>query len=247
MKTLCILLLLTCIASKTSSQSNPENKKTFSFQYDKIPFGEKLNDVLKLVDFATVEEDDPDCKFVNDYDILDSFNNGLNSVGSKSGLYPMKLTGIFFLSPSVTKKYKVTYEGWDDIQEINLYFVKYNNEDADYTLFMVHKVQQPVSGTYTDVFDDFKNSISKTLATKARVFNRIYTPHLTEGQDAQALVCEWIKKDIKVILLMRDIVSMEGDPEIIYINRKGWDKYIKSAASHDKERSKEAKKLEPNF
>ena len=137
------------------SQETNLNSTPFTFKFGQIPFGKPMEEVLKLVEGASVKEDeDVDISFIGDYNLNSEFSGGMYSI---LGM------GSYFTS-SVTKLYKVEYDKWENINQIRLYFVKsFGKDKNDYTLFFVTKEQKSSGGDYKNVYAGFKKSIIKIL------------------------------------------------------------------------------------
>ena len=210
------------------------------FNYGEIPFGKSINEVLSLVDGAEIQADSASIGFLRNYQgyLEKHFNRGFYT---SSGL-GAELLG------SVTKGYRVSYQGWENLLWIDLYFMKdYGTKDRGYKLFMVIKAEKNATGTREDVFKRYAKSIADVLKTDATVF---YYPYQALSQNTleSGIVGEWRLPSTTVYLLLHGNTPDSIAPVIIYRSNSGWKEYL-SACDKAEQAQKRAmeKKIKSDF
>jgi hypothetical protein len=243
MKRKIVIVLSMCCCLSLCAQTNSESaaSKPFNFTYGKIPFGKTPDEVLKLVQGATVkEEENASISFAKDYGLSSYFEDGIYSIMSLGA----------YLNSKLSKQYTITYEGWTELKEITLYFVRSFEKD-DYTLIMVKKIQKSSEGSYQNVYAGFKATICKGLGLKpAEEYTVKYQDDYMRGARTyeQGLAGYWKTKDQSIFLLIRNNWFSSGDPEMVYISTAGWGKYITSCKKYeDDKKIKQQEKSKAEF
>lgn len=213
------------------------------FNYHEIPFGKPIGAVFNLVKGAeVVQKDSASIEFLLQYQgFLEKYFN--------KGFYTTAGQGAELL-PLVTRVYRVSYKGWDDIRWVDLYFTKgHKAKDIDYRLFMVIKEERNpyATGSYEEVFKSFAKSIAEVLKTNPETFTYQYQAPSLE-KPGPAAVGEWQLTSMKIYLLVHNEGTASGPPMIIYRSNQGWQQYLSACDKADQDRKAEIeKKIKRNF
>lgn len=213
MITLIFLSIVIVITAQDLKATEPS-----MFNYGQIPFGKSIDEVLKKVEGAEVTSGDSD-------------NVSIEAVGDYEGLLEYFEGGIYtyfgigsYLNSDLTKKYVVTYEGWSNIKEIDLYFSKEFEANDSYTLFLVRKEYNPIEGSYKNVFNGMKDSITKIIGVKPIISKVKYEDLMLKSSYSylDALIGIWKTKDTKIFLLVHSGLFSLAESEILYVDNRLW-------------------------
>lgn len=230
-KLIIISLVLFSFAIAVNAQDQTV-QEPIMFNYGQIPFGKSIDEVLTLLQGAIVTGgDDVSIDTIGEYEgLLEYFAGGIYSRwGFES-----------YLNSKLVKKYSVTYEAWANIKWINIYFFKEFGVDSGYVLFLVKKVLKAPAGSYENVFKGMKTTITKTVKIEPKVFQVKYQSFVLKASYSYepAYMGIWKTKYSKVFLLVHNDLWTSGDPELLYVDNKGWDKYLRSCNAYALEKKR---------
>lgn len=243
-RTLSIIYLLLILASFVSAQEQKSTEPS-KFNFGSIPYGKPMEEVLKMVEGAKVWEGDyVSIETIGNYEGLSSYFAG--------GLYTIMGLGTYFNS-NVVKKYTATYDKWDNIDKINLYFVKKFGSKEPYTLFLVRKFLKAPEGRYENIFNGMKSSITKKIGVAPEVFKVKYQTDSMKAKHTYepSFFGVWTLEYSKVFLLVASSFYRTRRPEILYLSNNGWKNYLDSIDAYEiyvkrKEENK-SKKMTDDF
>jgi hypothetical protein len=226
-----VLIVSFCIVSVCA------NAVPFSFNYEQIPFGKPMSEVLELVEGAEVLEDES-VTLGTDRDPLSSFSGFCDYFSG--GVYILHgLWGV--LDRSVAKCFEVRSEEWDKLYLVKLYFVK---DKSDYILFMVMKEQKSGGGRYDNIYSAMAKSISKTVGVPQKNYDTEYKSIMWSDYAVNAKIGVWMLKTRKIFLL----VGGTSGPTMLYVNTQGWNKYINAIKQYrENEKRETEQKNQPDF
>lgn len=224
------LLSVVYLHAQTNDGGNPPLVEPFTFTYGKIPFGKGIDEVLKLVEGASVELDkNVSASFISEYG-LEQFDMGIYTwMGMNS-----------YLNNSLAKSYTVRYDGWENISQIELFFTR-SFEVEDYTLIMVNKTQKMSVGAYENIYNGLKKTIINALG------NIKPTEFTVKWQDSDmkmnntylpGIVGLWKTQSQNVFLLVRKNIFNAAHPTIVYVSVSGWSKYLSACKKYEAEKKK---------
>lgn len=211
----------------------------FYFSYETIPFGKNIEDVLKIVEGASVkQEDNIEINSVRYYERIEHYFSG--------GLYSIAGLGANFNS-TVSQKYILTDENWDKISQIDLYFSRDFIYNGPYQLFLLRKKIKPPKGNYKNIFNGMEQGITKILGVSPTVFSSNYKSmevmyYLGTNAYVDSRVAIWEMKEVIVFLLVPDITLTSGLVEILYVSRNGWNYYLESCNSYEADKKAKQEK-----
>jgi hypothetical protein len=216
-------------------------QEPFKFNFKGIPFGGTIENVLKRVEGAQVEEE-------KDADFQVAGNYGLNSY-FHGGLYKDNMLGTTCFNLKVARKFTVKYDGWENIEQINLFFTKDFGSKLSGNLFLVEKTLKAPEGNIENVFNGMKGQISKELGFSPTIHKVEYEDFQMKMENTYepALVAVWSLKDRKVFLLVRKNLFSTGEPKILYLSNKEWQAYVNSCNVSEKEKEKRGGKGAKDF
>lgn len=216
-----------------------------NWPFKQIPFGQSRAKVLQQFAGAEITQDK---SVVFDLGKYESITHDLSN-----GIYTDIGLDQFLYSESVAK-YTISYKGWIDVQQIDLYFFR-DNERVDGTLFLVTK-HTHAPGSAREVFAGAQEAISRIVGTAPTTTNTRYTYY--PGYAGGARVGKWETNAAIIYYAIRDTwneggyQNTWGFPIIAYIDREAWKRYVTTAgaahARHKQEQSNKAgKSIERNF
>jgi len=203
--------LFLLVSNLTFSQNVPQ------FKLNDIPFGKTENEVLSMLTGANV-------KYENEgINVGDFCGNRTIRNYFVGGIYSIMGHGAFF-NNDITKKVIVTYDGWENIESIDLYFTKTFNKN-DYTLFLVEKMMKSQKGNHATIMKSLVNSVSKIMGKPALIETSKYID--TDEYSTDSKLAAWDLGTKKVFLLtVNYIFSIE--PMYVYVSKSGLSKYKRS-------------------
>ena len=208
-------LLLAAGAARAQSGGPPE------YSYGSIPFGDSPQQVLRDFSGAAVTAEGAEAHFIGQYEVLpDFFAAGLEK----------NLLGMSQLNVAVTRMYRVSYTGWDNVVALELYFFRNPdapNELASYRLFLMRKtLKTGGTGDHTEVSGILEEVITSSLGTAPAN----YDVKFLAGLSARLSVWEAAESDI--FLLVSQNIFTAGDADILYRHRGLWRSYVAASRRH---------------
>lgn len=193
------------------------------FKYNEIPFGKSEEEVLNLVKVASIEQDE----YVS---VVDFYGCSAIKKHFDNCVYTfMGMGGCFVYD--FTKKFTIKYDNWDNIESIDLYFVKKYDTTEPYTLFLVHKKMKSEDDKLQNVTNKYKLAVSKILNKQPITTNSNYI--LPSGDyTANSNLLFWDTNLYKVFVLAVDYAFMRS-PEFIYVSKSGLNKYRQSVILYE--------------
>jgi len=225
-KTLSIIYLLLVSASFVSAQEHKSTEPS-KFSFGSIPYGKPMEEVLKMVEGAKVWESDyVSIETIGNYEDLSSYFAG--------GLYTIMGLGTY-LNSNVVKKYTAAYDKWDNIDKIDLYFVKKFGSNEPHTLFLVRKFLKAPEGSYENVFNGMKGSVTEKIGVAPEVFKVKYQTDSMKAKRTYepAFFGVWTLEYSKVFLLVASSFYRTRRPEILYLSNNGWKNYLDSIDAYE--------------
>lgn len=188
----------------------------FDFEFGEMPFGEDKNMVLKSVAGADVKKDESALIGIEDPVLKKQFGKGLYSSDLKSRLSPM-----------FVEKYSVTYDKWDTIDHIDLFFTAVPGTGDHGTLFLVSKFNKEQRGNIDALFISSQDAVSKELGIQPAVHNTQIMSQ-TGSISVPVKIAIWKLADSTVILDVVNVSSSLLQTRIIHVSTKGWNQYLNS-------------------
>jgi tetratricopeptide (TPR) repeat protein len=186
----------------------------FDFSFGEIPFDERINTVLNIVEGAAVQQDETVAIGIVDPVLTKQLGEGLQTMEDGSRL-----------NPRVVQKYIVKYDKWDAIGHIDLYFTVLPGKNGQSALFAVSKSYKEQNGAIDAIFNSMQETILNELKTKPAVHS---TQVVSSSGSAPLKLAIWELNDKTVILdVFRESSLSPGiQSRIIYISKKGWARYL---------------------
>lgn len=186
----------------------------FDFTGDELPFDERINTVLNLVEGAAVQQDETVAIGIVDPFLTKRFGEGLQTVEGESRL-----------NPRFVQKYIVKHDKWDAIGHIDLYFTVLPGQNGQSALFAVSKSYKEHNGTIDAIFNRKQETILNELKINPAVHSaRVVLP----SGPAPVKLAIWELNDKTVILdvFKESSLAPSIQSRIIYISKKGWARYL---------------------
>ncbi len=192
----------------------------FDFAYGEIPFGEEKDSVLKSAEGAAVKYDESAVIGLDDPVLKKQFGDGLYSVDLKTRL-----------SPTVVEKYSLTYDRWDLIEHIDLFFTAVPGQGGQRVLFLVSKIFKEQRGKLDVLFGAMQDAVSKEIGIQPVVHTTQIISSI-ESIPVPGKIAVWKLTDSTVVLDVVDASSSSVQTRIMYVSKKGWDQYLNSLHSN---------------
>ena len=239
MRIFCIFLIIFVLVISIGSA------EPFKFTFGEIPFKKTIDEVLSMVEGAEIVNDKSPAIFtIGSYDLRSYFDGPLYAwVGIDT-----------YFNHEVVKKYTITYEGWGNIKEINLYFVK-EADSQKYELFLVRKLLKAQEGNYKIIFNGISDSIIAKIGNAFRIYETTFQDAIlaVDNQYEPAKAGVWKLKQSQIFLLVANDWwgAKTKEPEILYLSIEGWQTYIEACEilkqEEKKKQEKEAQKAGDAF
>lgn len=191
------------------------------YGYGSIPYGASARQVLRDLSGAAVAAGGAEAHFIGQYDVLpDFFAAGLEQ----------NLLGMAQLNVALTRMYRVSHPGWDNVVALELYLFRdpdATNELESYRLFLMRKtLKTGGTGDYHEV----SRSLEQAIGSRLDAAPAIYDVKFLAGLPARLSVWEAAESDI--FLLVHQSIFSAGDADILYRHRGLWHDYVDAARRH---------------
>lgn len=186
----------------------------FDFPYDEMPFGEEKEAVLGSVEGADVNKDETAIIGTVDPIVRKQLGEGLYADELKTRV-----------SPTVVEKYSVACDKWDTIERIDLFFTAFPGQEWNRTLFLVSKYFKEQSGKLDALFSAMQADVSRELKVQPAVQNTEIT---SQSGPLPVKLAVWKSNDATVVLEVFNVSSSSVRSRMLYVSKKGWEKYLHS-------------------
>jgi hypothetical protein len=196
-----VFILLLFISKSLFSQGVPQ------FRLNEIPFGKTENEVNSMLTDAQIQYDTTDINvadFCGSDAILPYFKKGLFSYYGGVGTY---------FSSECSRRITVKYSGWENIESIDLYFVKTFGKTEPYTLFLVHKKMKFQDGNLNTITQSLSSSVSKIVGKQAEIKSSTF--YLEDNSTTNSKLAVWNLENKTVFLLAYEFFSIY--PSYMYL------------------------------
>ena len=208
------ILLLSILVMAVPAAADPE------LVCGDIPFGKNVDEVLKIYGGSNVvRQDTPYIESIGNYALEKHFEGGLKKDES----------GICFL-PKIVQKYTITHEDWENCDSMTLYFGAFEQNAADYSLFMVKRTRQKLPAD-TDFKQAF-NSLAKEMDQSTGTGHSVDQGRIQSfGEQSHtyyfpALVGTWEAKDTLVFVMVANSPDGPLPPEEVFVSKPALRRYL---------------------
>ena len=219
-------LLVTAALLLAAGAAWAQNGGPPEYSYGSIPFGETAQQVLRDLSGAAVAAEGAEAHFIGQYEVLPEFFAG--------GL-ETNLLGMAQLNPAITRMYRVSYPGWDNVVALELYFFRDPDAAAEltsYRLFLMRKtLKTGGTGDYNEVSGNLEEAISTSLAATPAVYEVTFLAGLP------ARLATWEAAESDIFLLVHQSIFSAGDADILYRHRGLWRGYAAATQKYHEARS----------
>jgi hypothetical protein len=185
-----------------------------------IPFGKKVDEVLKEYEGTkVVRQETPYIESIGNYALEKHFKGGLQKDDS----------GICF-QPKIVQKYTVSHEAWKNCDSMTFYFGAFEQNAADYSLFMVKRTRPklPADADFKQVFNSLAEEMDQSTGTGHSVDQgRIQS----FGEQSHtfyfpALVGTWEAKETLVFVMVANSPDGPLPPEEVFVSKPALKRYL---------------------
>ena len=185
------------------------------YSYGSIPFGQSAQQVLRDLSGAAITDEGAEAHYIGQYEVLpDFFGAGLEK----------NLLGMPQLNVAITRMYRVSYTGWDNVVALELYFFRdpdAPNELTSYRLFLMRKtLDTGGTGNHTEVSEILEEAIADSLNADPVSYDVKYLAGLP------ARLSVWEAPESDIFLLVFQNIFTAGDADILYRHRDLWSSYV---------------------